>query len=46
MTLKESSRVLEEAKGREVQLLSSVKSLELQVQTLTERDHEVTGLVI
>ena len=42
VTLKESSRLIEEAQDREVQLLSTVKSLEQKVHSLTERDHEVS----
>ncbi|CDQ98961.1 unnamed protein product, partial [Oncorhynchus mykiss] len=41
VSLKESCRVMEEAKEREVLLQTSVTSLELQVQALTDRDHEV-----
>ncbi|CAL8261477.1 unnamed protein product [Merluccius merluccius] len=40
VSLKESSRLLEEAKDREVQIQNKVKSMDLQVQSLTERDHE------
>ncbi|KAJ3596388.1 hypothetical protein NHX12_002795 [Muraenolepis orangiensis] len=40
VSLKESSHLLEEAKEREVQMQNKVKSLDLQVQSLTERDHE------
>lgn len=40
VSLKESSRLLAEAKEREVQTQNQVKSLNLQVQSLTERDHE------
>ncbi|KAM4618221.1 centrosomal protein of 152 kDa [Polymixia lowei] len=40
VSLQESSRLLEEAKEREVQMQNKVKSLEQQVQALTERDHE------
>ncbi|CAB1331866.1 unnamed protein product, partial [Coregonus sp. 'balchen'] len=42
VSLKESNRVTEEAKEREVLLQTSVKSLELRVQALTDRDHENT----
>ncbi|KAM9529198.1 centrosomal protein of 152 kDa-like isoform 2-T2 [Salvelinus alpinus] len=42
VSLKESCRVMEEAKEREVLLQTSVTSLELQVQALTDRDHENT----
>uniref|UniRef100_A0A667WQ85 Centrosomal protein 152 n=1 Tax=Myripristis murdjan TaxID=586833 RepID=A0A667WQ85_9TELE len=40
VSLKESSRLIEEAKEREVQMQSKVMSLEQQVQALNERDHE------
>uniref|UniRef100_UPI003AABA4B4 centrosomal protein of 152 kDa n=1 Tax=Centroberyx gerrardi TaxID=166262 RepID=UPI003AABA4B4 len=40
VSLKESSRLIEEAKEKEVQMQNKVKSLEQQVQALTERDHE------
>uniref|UniRef100_A0A4W6CYQ9 Centrosomal protein 152 n=1 Tax=Lates calcarifer TaxID=8187 RepID=A0A4W6CYQ9_LATCA len=40
VSLKESSRLVEEAKEREVQLQNKVKALEQQLQVLTERDHE------
>ncbi|XP_041705638.2 centrosomal protein of 152 kDa isoform X2 [Coregonus clupeaformis] len=42
VSLTESNRVTEEAKEREVLLQTSVKSLELRVQALTDRDHENT----
>nr|XP_046208214.1 centrosomal protein of 152 kDa isoform X2 [Oncorhynchus gorbuscha] len=42
VSLKESCRVMEEAKEREVLLQTSVTSLELQVQALNDRDHENT----
>ena len=42
MSLKESSQLVEEALEREVQMQNRVKSLDLQVQSLTERDHEVS----
>eukprot|EP00063_Salmo_salar_P050891 XP_014025726.1 PREDICTED: centrosomal protein of 152 kDa-like isoform X1 [Salmo salar] len=41
-SLKESCRGMEEAKEREVLLQTSVKTLELQVQALTDQDHENT----
>ncbi|GAA6221499.1 centrosomal protein of 152 kDa [Lates japonicus] len=40
VSLKESSRLVEETKEREVQLQNKVKALEQQLQVLTERDHE------
>ncbi|CAL8356718.1 unnamed protein product [Lota lota] len=40
VSLKESSQLVEEAKEREVQMQNKIKSLDLQVQSLTERDHE------
>ncbi|KAI4872117.1 hypothetical protein NFI96_031063 [Prochilodus magdalenae] len=40
VSLKESSHLIEEAKERESQLQGKVKSLEQQIQTLTERDQE------
>ncbi|KAM6960646.1 centrosomal protein of 152 kDa [Aplochiton taeniatus] len=40
VSLKESSRLLEEAKEREAQMQAQIQSLQLQVQTLTEQDHE------
>ncbi|XP_031420568.1 centrosomal protein of 152 kDa isoform X2 [Clupea harengus] len=40
VTLKESSRVLEENQSREAQLQASLKTLEHQIHTLTERDQE------
>jgi len=42
VSLKESSRLLAEGKEREVQTQNQVKSLNVQVQSLTERDHEVS----
>ena len=42
MSLKESSHLVEEGQEREVQMQNRVKSLELQIQSLTERDHEVS----
>lgn len=41
VSLKESSRVIEEAKEREGQMHNKLKALEQQVKVLTERDHEV-----
>ncbi|CAL8325651.1 unnamed protein product [Gadus morhua 'NCC'] len=40
VSLKESSHLVEEGQEREVQMQNRVKSLELQIQSLTERDHE------
>lgn len=43
MSLKESSRLIEEAKEREVQVQNKLKAMEQQVQVLTERDQEVSS---
>uniref|UniRef100_A0A3B4X9K2 Centrosomal protein 152 n=1 Tax=Seriola lalandi dorsalis TaxID=1841481 RepID=A0A3B4X9K2_SERLL len=40
VSLKESGRLVEEAKEREVQMQNKVKAMEQQIQVLTERDHE------
>ncbi|XP_070763937.1 centrosomal protein of 152 kDa [Enoplosus armatus] len=40
VSLKESSRLVEEAKEREVQMHNKLKAMEQQVQVLTERDQE------
>uniref|UniRef100_A0A3B4VJJ9 Centrosomal protein 152 n=1 Tax=Seriola dumerili TaxID=41447 RepID=A0A3B4VJJ9_SERDU len=40
VSLKESSRLVEEAKEREIQMQNKVKAMEQQIQVLTERDHE------
>uniref|UniRef100_A0A8B9LLN1 CEP152 CEP63 binding coiled coil domain-containing protein n=1 Tax=Astyanax mexicanus TaxID=7994 RepID=A0A8B9LLN1_ASTMX len=40
ISLKESSHLIEEAKERETQLQSKVRSLERQIQTLAEREQE------
>uniref|UniRef100_A0A665WW60 Centrosomal protein 152 n=1 Tax=Echeneis naucrates TaxID=173247 RepID=A0A665WW60_ECHNA len=40
VSLKESSRLVEEAKEREVQMQKKVKAMEKQIQVLTEKDHE------
>uniref|UniRef100_A0A671VW88 Centrosomal protein 152 n=1 Tax=Sparus aurata TaxID=8175 RepID=A0A671VW88_SPAAU len=40
VSLKESSRLVEEAKEREVQMQNKLKAMEQQVKVLTERDHE------
>ncbi|XP_044212391.1 centrosomal protein of 152 kDa [Thunnus albacares] len=42
VSLKESSRLVEEAKEREVQMQSKFKTMEQQVQALNERDQENT----
>ncbi|XP_049929592.1 centrosomal protein of 152 kDa isoform X3 [Epinephelus moara] len=42
VSLKESSQLVEEAKGREVQMQNKLKALEQQVQVLAERDQENT----
>lgn len=41
MSLKESSALVEEAKEREAQLQGRVRSLEKQIQSLTDREQEV-----
>lgn len=41
VSLKESSRLVEEAKEREIQMQKKVKAMQQQLQVLTERDHEV-----
>lgn len=41
VSLKEASRLIEEAKEREVQMQNKLKTLEQQVQILNERDEEV-----
>lgn len=40
-SLKDSNRLLEEAKQREVQLQSKINSMDQQVNVLTDRDQEV-----
>ncbi|KAM9376046.1 centrosomal protein of 152 kDa [Pholidichthys leucotaenia] len=40
VSLKESSKLIEEAKGREVQRQNKLKALEQQVQILSEKDQE------
>ncbi|XP_039988381.1 centrosomal protein of 152 kDa isoform X2 [Xiphias gladius] len=40
VSLKESSRLVEEAKEREIQMQKKVKAMQQQLQVLTERDHE------
>ncbi|XP_042351484.1 centrosomal protein of 152 kDa isoform X2 [Plectropomus leopardus] len=42
VSLKESSQLIEEAKGREVQMQTKLKAMQQQVQVLTERDQENT----
>ncbi|XP_077424265.1 centrosomal protein of 152 kDa isoform X2 [Vanacampus margaritifer] len=42
VSLKESSRLLDEAKDREVKMQSKVKAMEQQIRTLNERDQENT----
>lgn len=42
VSLKESSRLVEEAKEREVQMQNKLKAMEQQVKVLKERDHEVS----
>ncbi|KAF0040975.1 hypothetical protein F2P81_006873 [Scophthalmus maximus] len=42
VSLKESSRLVEESKEREVQMQNKVKAMEQQIQVLTERDNENT----
>lgn len=41
VSLKESSRLVEEAKERDVQMQNKLKAMEQQVKVLTERDQEV-----
>lgn len=45
VSLKESSRLIEEAKEREFQMQNKVKSLEQQVGILNERNQEVTSVL-
>nr|XP_019934625.1 PREDICTED: centrosomal protein of 152 kDa [Paralichthys olivaceus] len=40
VSLKESSRLVEESKEQEVQMKNKVKAMEQQIHALTERDHE------
>uniref|UniRef100_A0A3B4GYR0 Centrosomal protein 152 n=1 Tax=Pundamilia nyererei TaxID=303518 RepID=A0A3B4GYR0_9CICH len=40
VSLREASRLIEEAKEREVQMQNKLKAMEQQIQILTERDHE------
>ncbi|TMS05893.1 Centrosomal protein of 152 kDa [Larimichthys crocea] len=42
VSLKESSRLVEEAKGREAQMQNKFKAMEQQLKVLTERDQENT----
>ena len=46
VSLKESSRLLEEAKEREVQMQNKFKTMEQQVKALNERDQEVNSVLI
>lgn len=41
VSLKESGRLIEEAKERDVQMQNKLKAMEQQVKVLTERDQEV-----
>lgn len=41
VSLKESSALVEEAKEREAQLQGRIRSLEKQIQSLTDREQEV-----
>lgn len=45
VSLKESSRLIEEAKEREVQMQNKLKAMEQQVKVLTERDQEVRSVL-
>lgn len=45
ISLKEASRLIEEAKEREVQMQNKLKAMEQQIQILTERDHEVRSVL-
>lgn len=45
VSLKESSRLVEEAKEREVQMLNKMRTMEQQVQVLNERDQEVSSVL-
>lgn len=45
MSLKESSRLVEEAKEREVQMQNKFRAMEQQVKVLTERDQEVSSVL-
>lgn len=42
--MKESRRLVEEAKEQEGHMQNKVKALEQQIQVLTERDHEVSSM--
>lgn len=46
VSLKESSRLIEEAKEREVQMQNKLKAMEQQVKVLTERDQEVRSALM
>lgn len=45
VSLTEASRLIEEAKEREVQMQNKLKAMEQQIQILTERDHEVCSVL-
>lgn len=45
VSLKESSRLVEEAKEREVQMQNKFKIMEQQVQALNESDQEVSSVL-
>jgi len=45
VSLKESSRLIEEAKEREVQMQNKLKAMEQRVQILNDRDQEVNTSV-
>lgn len=45
VSLKESSRLIEEAKEREVQMQNKLKAMEQQVKVLTGRDQEVRSVL-
>lgn len=46
VSLKESNRLIEEVKQREVQLQSKLNSMEQQVNVLTGRDQEVSSALM
>lgn len=45
VSLKESSRLVEEAKEREARMQNKVRTMEQQVQVLNERDQEVNSVL-
>lgn len=45
VSLKESGRLIEEAKEREVQMQNKLKAMEQQVKVLTGRDQEVRSVL-